>query len=152
MYFRTEMSFTMKQKEQLKKELGINYGGKVQKTLDATIIRYLRQNMPQDSGIMISNTKAIKSGIILIDVPYAHYINEGILYINPEHNSTGWPFIINQRGENVGFKGKRVPSNRKLKNYYAENGGPGRGAHFVERTIYGQFDDILKEAKKGVRK
>lgn len=148
MQFRTDASFTIKQKDVLMDELGINPGGRVQDVIDASTIHYLRLLMPIDSGTMGNHTERAEPGLIEVRTPYAHYMNEGILYVNPKYNRTGYPYIINQKGEHVGYKGKRVPSGRPL-NYH---GGPNRGAHFVERTLTEHFDDILEEARKEVRK
>lgn len=147
MYFRVNASFSLKQKDQLKEELGINPGGRVQKVIDATVIHYLRLLMPRDSGEMMANTRNLKPGLIVVDTPYAHYMNEGILYVDPKYNIGAFHDPVNGRfwsRPNV----KKIPSNRKLQYH----GGPNRGTHFVERTLTEHFKDILNNAKKEVRK
>lgn len=134
------------------KKYGLGSDGKIQKVVDASFIHYMRLNMPYDSGIMAGNTRATRPGLVEVQANYAHYINTGILYVNPEHNSTGWPFIVNGEGAHVGYKGKRVPTNRHLKNYYETTGGPGKGAHFVERTINNDKEKIVEEAQREVNK
>ena len=147
MYLRNDAEFTIKQKEQLKEELGINPGGRVQKVIDASVIHYLRLLMPQDSGMMITNTRSPEAGLIRVETPYAHYMNEGILYVDPKYDKGAFHDPISGRfwsRPNV----KKVPSNRKL----VYHGGPNRGSHFVERTLTEHFDDILNNAKKEVSK
>lgn len=147
MYLRTNAEFTFKQKEQLKYELGINPGGKVQKVIDSSTIHYLRLLMPQDSGMMMANTRSPEPGLVQVETPYAHYMNEGILYVDPKYNVGAFHNPITGRfwsRANV----KKVPSNRSL----TYHGGPNRGSHFVERTLTEHFDDILNNAKKEVKK
>ena len=137
MQIRVDASFTIKQKGQLMEELGINPGGKVQKIIDSSTIHYLRLLMPRDDAqLMIQNTKRVESGLIEVQTPYAHYQNTGILYLTKDGRS--WA----RKNE------PKYPTGKPLKYH----GGPNRGAHFVERTLTEHFDDILREAKKGVRK
>ena len=129
-----------------KERLGINPGGRVQNMLDASVISHMRKKMPKNSGLMMANTKQIKSGLIVIATPYAHYMNEGIKYVMPKNGKSAYYNPI------YGFwseKGKKkIPSSEPLQYH----GGANRGAHFVERTLNEDFDEILKDAKKGVRK
>lgn len=139
-----EIEAYMPKVEDLITEFGIDINGKVQKTIDTTFIHYMRLNMPLDSAEMIINTRNPEGGIVSVETPYAHYQNEGILYVNPEHNAPGFPIYKNGvLVDYVGYKGKRVPSDRKLKNYMDNNGGPGRGSHFVERTITNYENEIV---------
>ncbi len=107
----------------------------------------MKLKMPYDSETMINNTRNPEGGLITVETPYAHYMNEGILYVNPEHNSPGFPVYVNGILTGYqGYRGKRVPSDRKLEYH----GGPGRGAHFVERTIDENLKDVLKEAQEAI--
>ena len=147
MQFRTDASFTIKQKDVLMDELGINPGGRVQKTIDASTIHYLRLLMPRDSGIMMANTKSPEPGLVTVETPYAHYMNEGILYVDAQTGKGAFYDPISGRfWSRPGVK--KIPSSKSL-NYH---GGPNRGAHFVERTLTEHFNDILEEARKEVRK
>lgn len=137
-------------KQAILNKLGLDKDGRVQQVIDSTVIHYLRLLMPYDSHTMQDNTRRVRPGLIEIAVPYAHYQNVGELYVNPIHNSTGYPYIINQQGQHVGYKGKRVPSGRKMD--YSKYGGTERGPQFVERTLNDHFDDILNAAKKEVSK
>lgn len=143
-----EIEAFLPSQQEIMDRFGLNKNGKTQKVVDTSFIHYMRLKMPRDTGVMIDNTDSPTGGLVMVRTPYAHYMNEGILYVNPEHNSTGYPFIINQEGAHVGYKGKRVPSDRKL-NYH---GGPNRGAHFVERTASENFDDILREAQEEINR
>lgn len=130
------------------KDLGLDDTGVVQRKVDSTFIHYIRLKMPFDSGMMMANTRATTPGEVIVDVPYAHYMNTGLLYVNPTYGRSGFP--IYKKGVLVGFKGykgKRVPTTRYL-NYHS---GPGRGAFFVERTILENTNDIVKVAERSVK-
>lgn len=125
---------------------GLDSDGHVQRVVDNTFIHYMKEKMPKDSGIMMANTRNPQGGLVTVEVPYAHYQNEGILYVDPEYNIGAF------FNENYGYWSrpgiKKKPSNRKL-NYH---GGPNRGAHFVERTTKENFKDILAAAQKEIDK
>lgn len=144
------IAFDSIQKQQIIDKYGLD-GGRTQKVIDNAFMGYMEPYMPKDSGLMIAQMHSSTddgSGEININTPYAHYQYEGTLYVNPKYHSTGYPFIINKKGEHVGFKGKRVPSNRRL-NYH---GGALRGDHFVERMLADHFDDILNAGQKEIDK
>lgn len=118
------------------KNLGLDESGRVQKAIDSAIISNLRQLMPVEEGIMQSATYEKEPGLIHINVPYAHYQNEGILYL--ASNGSSWA----KRGE------KKYNSGKPL-NYH---GGPDRGAHFVERTLNEKYNEILEAGRKAIKK
>ena len=123
--------------------------GKVQKIIDSSFVHYMRLKMPWKTGIMAKSILyATTPGEITINSKYAHYMNEGILYVNPAKGRSGFP--VYKDGVLVGFKGfkgKRIPSGRPLK----YSGPPTRGAHFVERTISENKQDILNEAMRSMK-
>ena len=122
-------------------KLGIS-DGRTQRVLDSQVVHYLRETMPVDTGTMRANTRIEKPGLIRVATPYAHYVNEGILYVMPDNGKGAF------YSPSYGFWSKpgvkKVPSDRSL-NY---SGGTARGQHFVERTIYGHKDDIIKTVAK----
>lgn len=135
------------------KDLHLEDNGLAQKICDSTFIHYMRLKMPLDNGIMIANTKAVEPGLVVVNTPYAHYMNTGILYVNPVKGRSGFP-VYEQTARYsrrltgfVGFKGKRVPTAIPLK-YHA---GPGRSAMFVERTIKENTNDIINAVAKVVK-
>ncbi len=135
-------AFLPNQKE-LIQVLGLDENGRIQKVVDTSFIHYMRLKMPQDSEMMIANTRNPKGGLVTVETPYAHYMNEGILYVDPItgkgafHDPISGMFWSRPNT-------KKVPSEKSL-NY---SGGPERGAHFVERTASENFDDILREAQE----
>lgn len=143
--------------KKLTKKLGLDPNGRVQAILDSSVISHLRENMPKESGMMITNTRRERPGLIVVATPYANYMNEGIKYIDPIYKVGAFPIrggkisFDKSKGSIEGFvsrKGiKKIPSGEKL-NYH---GGANRGSHFVERTLNENFNDILKDVKEGVK-
>lgn len=142
-----EIEAFLPDKQELFEKFGLTENGRVQRVVDTSFIHYMRLKMPQDSGTMIAKTRSPKGGLVTVQTLYAHYQNEGILYVNPERNAPGFP--IYEDGVLTGYKGyrgKRVPSDKTMD--YSKYGGTDRGPHFVERTINDNFNDILKEARE----
>lgn len=138
--------FLPKEKE-LTEAFGLNPSGKVQKVVDTTFIHYMKLKMPQDSGMMIANTRNSEPGLVTVETPYAHYMNEGILYVDPKYQKGAFHDPISGMfWSRPGIK--KVPSDKQL-NY---RGGSQRGAHFVERTIEENTEDIIKAGQKEIDK
>lgn len=130
--------------EKVKKRLGIETDGRAQAILDSSVIKYMRNNMPRKNGLMSVNTRRVEPGFIIVDSPYAHYMNQGIKYVMPKNGKSAY------YSPTYGFwsdKGKRkIPSGEPLQYH----GGPNRGAHYVERTLNGNLKDIINDVKKGM--
>lgn len=141
-----EIDAFLPSQEKIIKKFGLDENGRVQKVIDNSFIHYMRLKMPMDSGMMIANTRNPQGGLVAVETPYAHYMNEGIKYVDP---ITGKGAFYN---ENYGFWSRpntsKIPSNEPL----VYHGGANRGAHFVERTASENFDDILREAQKEIDK
>lgn len=142
-----EMKAFLPSQQQVLKKFGLEENGRVQKVIDTSFIHYMKLKMPQDSGMMISNTRNPEPGLVAVETPYAHYMNEGILYVDPITKKGAFHDPISGMfWSRPGIK--KVPSDRQL-NYH---GGPDRGAHFVERTASNNFNGILSEARKEMNK
>ena len=142
-----EIEAFLPSQQEVMQKMGLDKDGHIQKIIDNSFIHYMRLKMPEDSGMMITNTKNPEGGLITVETPYAHYMNEGILYVDP---ITGKGAFHDPRSGMFWSRAntKKVPSNTPL-NYH---GGPDRGAHFVERTASENFDDIIQEAQKELDK
>lgn len=140
-----EVKFKLEQAEKIKARLGLEMNGKVQKTLDFSIVHYLRLYEPYNIQ-MIDNTKVIKPGSVEIQVPFAHYLNEGIKYIDPKYGKGAF------YSDSFGFWSRpgigKISSGENLQYHTGAN----RGAHFVERTLNEKIDDIIEETRKAVNK
>lgn len=140
-----EVNAYMPSVESLIDRFGLDKDGRTQKVIDNAFIHFMRLKMPIDSEMMILNTRNPEGGLVTVEVPYAHYQNEGILYVDPVYDKGAFHDPISGRfwsRPNV----SKVPSNRPL-NYH---GGANRGAHFVERTISENEKDISKIAQEEV--
>jgi hypothetical protein len=104
-------------------------------------MRYMSDYMPRRQAgelehMMVIAT-VIGSGQIDIPGPYAHYLNEGILYVSPTTGSA-WA----KKNE------IKVPTDKELT--YA--GAPMRGKKFFDRMVADHKEDILQAAQAAMRK
>ena len=142
-----EINAFLPDQQEILKKYGIDDDGSVQQVIDTTFIHYMRLKMPFDSGMMMANVRNPRGGLVTVETPYAHYMNEGILYVDPItgkgafHDSITGMFWSRPNT-------KKVPSSISL-NY---QGAPERGAHFVERTANENFEDILNAAQEELNK
>lgn len=142
-----EMKAFLPSEQQLLKKFGLEENGRVQKVIDTSFIHYMRLKMPQDSGMMIANTRNPEPGLVTVETPYAHYMNEGILYVDPKYQKGAFHDPISGMfWSRPGIK--KVPSDKQL-NYH---GGADRGAHFVERAASENIIDIAIEAQMEMNK
>ena len=131
-----EVKLEMLSTEELYKRNGLEIGGNVQKLVDNEVMRYMGDYMPRRQAgelehMMVLST-VIGSGEIDIPGPYAHYLHEGILYVDPD---TGNPWAKKNA--------IKVPTDRELT--YA--GAPMRGKKFFDRMKADHKDDILRAAQ-----
>lgn len=142
-----EVAFSNIQKQQIVDKYGLE-GGRTQKVIDSAFMGYLDKYMPADEMQMITsmyNSTKVGSGEININVPYAHYQNEGELYVDPKTGKGAFHDPVS--GRYWSRKGvKKVPSGKKL-NYHS---GALRGDHFVERMLADHFEDILNAGQKEI--
>lgn len=125
-------------------EMGLEEKGIVQQMVDLRFMHYMKEKMPLESYSLLLSVKETDIGTIQVQSPYAHYMNEGILYVDPKYGYGAIP-MKDKDGNLTGFFSrkdiKKVPSTRKLKYH----GGPNRGSHFIERTILENTDDIIRD-------
>ena len=87
--------------------------------------------------------EGLDGGQIEWNTPYAHYMYEGEVYINPKHNASGF---IGADGMWHGWKGKKVPSGKPLSYYTA-----GTGDHWFDRAYEAYGDSWIEGVKKIAR-
>lgn len=142
-----EVAFSNIQKQQILDKYGLD-GGRTQKVIDSSFMGYMDKYMPADSYLMINNmysSTKVGSGEININVPYAHYQNEGEKYIDPKYKIGAFHNSISGRfWSRSGIK--KMPSGEKL-NYH---GGALRGDHFIERMLADHYKDILNIGQKEI--
>ncbi len=127
-------SVSLESIEKLKKSKGLVIDGRVQRYVDAEVLRLMAPFTPFDTGQLQNNAYA-KDGVVVYKMPYARYLYYGKVMVSP---STGGPWA--QSGE------KKVLTGRSLR----YKGAPMRGAYWFLRmkAQYGQ--EILKGAGKRI--
>ncbi len=140
-----EIEIFLPDEKELLAKRGLNENGRMQRVIDTSFIHYMRLKMQSQSGMMIAQTKNPKGGLVTVESPYAHYMNEGIKYVDPKTKKGAFHDPISGRFWSRP-RVKKIPSTDLL-NY---SDGPERGSHFVQRTISENFDDIVREAQKEI--
>lgn len=128
--------------KEIKRKLGVEPGGHVQKAVDAAVIRECFPYLPFDEGVLAgsANTAAeIGSGEVIYDTPYARYQYYGEVY--------GPNFPITENGTIVGYYSppEKFPTGEKLE--YSTEKNPMAGSHYFDRAMADHKDDVLKEAQ-----
>jgi len=115
---------------------GLQPGGPVQKVVDSETMRYMGDYMPRRQAGELEHKMVtatiVGSGEVRIDGPFAHYLHEGILYVDSVTGSA-W-----SRKDDT-----KVPTDKELT--YA--GAPMRGKKFFDRMKTDHKEDILKAAQ-----
>lgn len=127
---------------ELKRRLGVNPGGYVQKVVDAAVIRECSPYVPFDEGVLdgSANTATeIGSGEVIYDTPDARYLYYGEMY--------GPNIPITENGEITGYFSppEKFPTGEKLE--YSKEKHPQAGSHWFDRAMADHKNEILKEAQ-----
>ena len=125
------MSVYIKPTVEIKKRLGIQEGGYYHKRLANLCMKYMAQYVPKDSG-ELRRKAHIEDTDIVYPGPYAHYVYEGKLWIDPVTGSS-WA----RKGT------KKIPTNIDLQ--YHE---PGTGHHWDKRMVSANIKEITKTLEK----
>lgn len=127
---------------ELKRKLGVNPGGYVQKVVDAAVIRECFPYLPFDEGVLAGSANTatkIGSGEVIYDTPYARYQYYGEVY--------GPNIPIVENGVVTGYFSppEKHPTGKKLQ--YSKEVNPMAGSHWFDRAMADHKDEILKEAQ-----
>lgn len=127
---------------ELKRKLGVNPGGYIQKVVDATVIRECFPYLPFDEGVLAGSANTateIGSGEVIYDTPYARYQYYGEVY--------GPNIPIVENGVVTGYFSppEKFPTGEKLQ--YSTEKNPMAGSHWFDRAMADHKDDVLKEAQ-----
>lgn len=131
-----KLEFEISSAEVILQNRGLQRGGPVQKLVDTEVMRYMSDYMPRRQAgelehMMVLAT-VVGSGQVDIPGPYAHYLHEGILFVDPDTGSS-WA-----------KKGAiKVPTDKEL----TYIGAPMRGKNFFDRMKDDHKDDILRAAQ-----
>lgn len=72
--------------------------------------------------------------------PYAHYLYQGEVYINPKHNASGW---MDKYGQWHGWKGPKVPNGESIVYHTA-----GTQDHWIQAAQEAYMDHWIKGARR----
>lgn len=135
--------------------LGLEKDGVVQKAIDQTVLDVCEPYVPMDLSAGASGGGLIQSGILNTEIgsgevvwktPYAHYVHEGIVYVDPVTGAAGFKTEDGWRSRSGVTK---IASERELE----YQGAPRRGAHWVDRAMQdGGIKTVEDAARKAVKK
>lgn len=78
-----EIEAFLPSQQQVMDRFGLNANGNTQRVVDTSFIHHMRLKMPYNNGVMVANTRNPEGGLVTVETPYAHYMNEGIKYVDP---------------------------------------------------------------------
>jgi hypothetical protein len=122
-------------------KFGLEDHGRVQKTIDNAVIRYMEPYWAANKGILKQNAYQhtdIGSGLVTYGGPYAHYMYYGVLYTTED-------------GRVFANKGEKKPVNTGIPLKYKKDVNPEAGKFPFERMKADHLEDILEEARKVAR-
>lgn len=128
--------------QKLKRELGVEIGGHVQKAVDAAVIRECFPYVPFDEGILAGSANTateVGSGEVVYDTPYARYLYYGEVY--------GPNIPIVENGVIVGYWSppQKHPTGKRIK--YSTDKNPQAGSHWFDRAMADHKDRVLEAAQ-----
>lgn len=126
----------LKPKDFILKNHGLQEMGPVQKVIDSECMRLMGPYMPRRQAGELEHMMALATvigyGQISIPGPYAHYLNEGILYVSPTTGSA-WA-----KEDEI-----KIPTGKEL----TYTGAPMRGKKFFDRMKADHKDEIIRSAQ-----
>lgn len=135
--------------DKLVQQAGLEQGGIAQQQLDESFIKHCDPYMPFDTGMLqdsASTATEIGSGEIVWNTPYAHYLYEGIVYVDPETGKAAF------YDEDFGFWSRpgiqKISSDREL----VYKGGGLRGKKWAERMWADCADEIIAEVETVIKR
>lgn len=144
-----DVRLELKPLNEIQKNHGLQKGGPVQAMVDSECNRWMEKYTPMRTGTLIKAATigtVIGSGEIRQETPYAHYMYEGIVYVDPKTGKAGF---LNAEGMWKSRKNvTKVPSDRQL-TYY---GGGLRGKRWFDRMKADHKEDIRQAAAAAIRK
>ncbi len=130
--------------------LGLDDHGRVQQTIDQSVIDYCRPYIPASPNRILEDSAQVStdigSGLVIWNTPYAHYQYAGIVY------GPNIPIIEPETGVLMGWfspPGRpKHPTDRNLT--YDTSQNPMAGPYWFERMKADRLGDILDAAANAV--
>lgn len=138
--------------EQMIKDCGLDEGGEIQKTIDQFVLEQSEPYIPMDDArqLILSGTDATKigSGEVIWDTPYANYLYEGKLMVDPitlkgAFYSPDYGFWSRPNTAKI-----MDPSGRDL----IYHGGDNRRDHWFDRMMIDKKEELIEECQKVINR
>lgn len=140
----------LKDDEHLINKFGLAPGGRAQRAVDTSSLRYSEKYMPMRSGSLIKRTYSetvVGSGELVFPGPYAHYLYHGEVY------GPSFPIFDDDSGEPTMWRSRKnikKHATGKPLNISTEK-NPNATSHWWEVAKANHWKQILVEAQKAVR-
>lgn len=145
------MPVKIKPVNEIKINLGLMPNGKISKFAVNNCARHMDKYVPFDEGTLAKYY--IVDNEIHYDQPYAHYMYEGIVYVDPDYGVGAFP-IKDKDGNLKGFYSRKgvakVPSGQPLK--YNKSGHTYAGPKWDEKMWTAEGLDVIKEIEEYARR
>lgn len=125
----------------IKMQIGIQPSGPVQRFFQNTCYRYMDKYVPYRKGNLRREVDLSNPKQIVYEMPYAHYIYEGIKYVMDNGKSAYYSPTYGFWSKPLSKGGKKKPSNETL-NF--KIGGP----HWDERMWSAEGKDVVSEVQQ----
>lgn len=143
----TKVKFKWNGSQSLLERAGLQKGGRVQKAVDAAVIKYCSAYTPYLTGALASspyNVTEIGSGEVVYPGPYARYLYYGEV-MGPnipifEDNSKTPTGFYSPKGQKKQLTGKKL--------IYSTEKNPLAGPFWDRRMAADRLQDIIEEAEK----
>ncbi|MCM1192021.1 MAG: minor capsid protein [Butyrivibrio sp.] len=128
------------------KTLGLEERGRIQQFVANEVLRLSDPYVPLAKGGLMGSGHTEDGTDIVWDLPYAHYMWEGIVYEDPKLHCAGFK---TENGWRSRKDVEKVPTDRKLQ----YGNGNLRGSHWAERMLQdGGRKEIEDKARREVGK
>ena len=145
------MPVKIKPVNEIKIRLGITTDGKVSKFAVNNCAKHMDKYVPFRNGDLARYY--IVGNEIHYDQPYAHYMYEGIVYVDPKYGVGAFP-IKDKEGNLKGFYSRKdiakVPSGRTFD--YNTSMHSEAGPHWNERMWSAEKNEVLQEIQDYIRR
>ena len=134
------MTVIMKPTSVIKARLGIEPNGRVQSFFTETCYNHMDKYVPFKEGDLASNV-SLKPNSITYESPHAHYMYEGILYVDSETGSS-WA-----RKDT-----KKVPASPQKELKYNPFYHPLASSHWDRQMVSAEMEDVVKEVQEHINR
>lgn len=137
----------------IKQKLGLEGTDELRKFVVHTCRVHMDKYVPMANGDLSINAVTEGDDYVKYDTPYAHYMYEGILYVDPQYGVGAFP-IKDKAGNLQGFYSRKdvakVPSSRGL--IYNTSQHSEAGHHWDKRMWSAEKEQVIQEVEDYIRR